>query len=249
MQAVEIADVSDQEFEDLRTYQFLAICGKPGADRLARARAALEQKSHEAALTLALSAVKVDEGERARIAGKALAHLGRLEEAEAQLRAAHARSGGAHGSAEDLGILLLGMGRHDEAEPYLRHAMQSPERGERARGAYGLLLVARGDQAAALPCLRAAMEASFDHHALAAHFAACALATGQAGEAEPLLRSFADFFPGNVDLLCAHAEVLLALGQPGAARERLELPRMIAPDDARLAALWARTEDGDAPGA
>lgn len=247
-QALEIAQVSDQEYEDFRTYQFLAVAGHPGADRLSRARVALEHRHDEAALALAAEALGVDPAERARIAGKALVRLGRLDEAEAQLRAALAAAPASHAAAEDLGILLVGLGRHDEAEPLLRRAMEGP-RGGRARGALGLLLEARGDYAGAYEALRDALSEDFDHHALAPHFAACAEATGQTGDAEPILRAFADFYPGNMDLLRAHAAALLLIGRRAEARERLELPRMIAPDDPRIAALWAATEDADAPGA
>jgi glycosyltransferase involved in cell wall biosynthesis/SAM-dependent methyltransferase len=246
-QGVEIQQVSDAEYEDLRTYQFLALAGHPGADRLSRARLALEHSEFEAAVHLADNAVGVDEAERGRIAGKALARLGRLDEAEARLRLAFDHAKGAS-VAEDLGILLVGMQRGAEARPYLEFALANTPHAPRAQGAYGLLLETEGDYAGACSHLKLALEAGFDHHALIPHFVACAAWLGCLEEAEPIVRGYAEFYPGNLDLACCHADILLSLNRAGEARDRLELPRMLAPDHERVRLLWTRLESNDAHG-
>lgn len=245
-QGVEMKHVTDAEYDDLLTYQFLALAGHPGADRLSRARLALEHNEFEAAVHLAANAVGVDEAERGRIAGKALARLGRLDEAEAQLRQAFELAKGA-ALAEDLGILLVGMSRGGEARPYLEFALTNAPQAPRAQGAYGLLLETEGDYDGAFTHLKIALEAGYDHHPLVPHFVACADWLGRLEEAEEIVRGYAEFYPGNLDLACCHADILLALGQPEAARARLELPRMLAPDHERLRQLWARLESSDAP--
>lgn len=247
MQGVRMEQVTDQEYEDLRTYQYLAVAGHPGADRLSRARLALEHHQYEAAIHLAGSAVGVDEAERGRIAGKALARLGRLDDAEAQLRQAF-DVGKSAAIAEDLGILLVGMNRPAEARPHLEYALRHLPQAARAKGAFGLLLESEGDYDGAYNYLKPALESGFDHHPLISHFVACAEWLGRMDDAEPVVRRYAEFYPGNLDIACCHAGLLLSLDRADEARDRLELPRMMAPDHERVRLLWARLEPDDAPG-
>ncbi len=223
-----LRNVDDEELDELRTYQFLALACKPGIDRLEAARNALEANENELALSLAVDSPGVDPFEQRHIAAKALARLGQLDQAERQYRDALALRDVPFVRGE-LGILLLGMNRPEEARPLLEQCLaQCPQHG-RALGAMGLLLTLEGRNEDAFDHMRAALETGFDQTPVLAHILPVARALGRAGELLGLFRGYADFYPGNLDLACACAELLAESGHPDEARQRLETVLLFNP--------------------
>jgi spore maturation protein CgeB/ubiquinone/menaquinone biosynthesis C-methylase UbiE len=238
---VTITALDESEYEEFCVFQFVALAAKPGNEPLAKARKALLEKRNEEALALALDAVGADESDQHWIAAKALARLGRLDEAETCYREALARRADPVIEGE-LGILLVAKKQMAEARFLLESALAKQSDLDRVRAALGLLCLADGAAAAAFDHFAAALDASYDHLALIDPFLQTAVALGRFDDAEPLLARYAGFYPGNLDLACRHAEVLVLSGRVTEARERLDMVLALSPDHSTAKALLDRLQ-------
>ncbi|HEO70782.1 MAG TPA: methyltransferase domain-containing protein, partial [Candidatus Hydrogenedentes bacterium] len=108
-----VGPISHAEREDFRTYLYLVAFGKPGVDRLAAARAALERHDNKAAYAVAQAAYGVDETERYAIMASAVARLGGLAEAERLYKEALTFRPGDAAVEGKLGVLYVAMNRYD----------------------------------------------------------------------------------------------------------------------------------------
>jgi glycosyltransferase involved in cell wall biosynthesis/SAM-dependent methyltransferase len=221
--------VDDQDYQDLLTYQYIVIAGKPGADRLGKARDALRIGENEAALILAEQARGVDECERRKIMAAAFGRLGQLLNAERLYREALSLRHDDVEAAGELGILLVAMNRPADAKTYLELALAADARNERVTGALGLVHLTEERYDDAFACLTIALEGSYDNVSLAPHLIAVAERLGRLEGVADLLRRHADFHAGNPDLSCAFASLLVKLGWTAEARERLESVLLLNP--------------------
>lgn len=231
----------EADLQDLRTYQYMVIAGKPGADRLLKARQALAIRECEAALLLADQALGVDTGEQRRIMAAALARLGRLKEAETFYREA-LQHGTDPATEGELGIVLVAMNRIAEARPLLEKAVAADPGFERAAGALGLVHMAEGRIETAFPLLESTVRASFDHPALIPHLIAAAEALDRMEAIESIVVRYMDFFPGNTGLAYHGASFLMKRGRPQEARERLATLLLFSPNHPAAADLLALIE-------
>lgn len=229
---VTIGPLSSSEYQNLRTYQFFAVAGKHGGDRLAKARQVLEARNFEAAYLAAQEAFGVNECQRRHIMGRAMARLGRLDVAENLFREAIALEPDAADSRSALGVLLVAMNRSQEAMPLLETAIEKRPDDSRALGALGLAHIARGDFDKAFDFLRRALDADFEHAALVPHLIEAARQLHRLEGIEETVRRFADFYPGDAGLAHACAALLAELGKIDAAKARLEAVLMLDPNHA-----------------
>ncbi len=239
---ITIAGVDDADYTALRVYQYRVLAGHPGADRLACARLALENGHAEAAVTLALHAVGVDECERRRIAAKAHVRLGQLRQAETLLREALALRPENDEVQSELGTLLLGMNRVDAARPLLERAVAANPENGRALGALGLVNVAEHRAESAYEYLKKALETGYEHLPLFKHFMPLAEDLDRVEDALPVLERFADFYSGNSELACACAAWRLRAGDTAGARDRLETLLLFEPENPRAQELLRQIE-------
>lgn len=226
--------IDDADYRDLLTYQYRVMAGKPGIDRLKKARGALELHHNEAAFMLAAEAFGADAFEQHMIMGKAAARVGEAERAESIYRAAlKLRPEDAEINTE-LGLLLLGMQRTEEARPFIEQALSVAPENDRACGGYGLLLMLQGKLRESCDHLFRALDESYANHALLPHFVRVCAELDRLDEAAAMLRRYADFYPGMPDVVCEYADLLIAQGRVEEARERLENARIFAPDHEAL---------------
>ncbi|MCC6145363.1 MAG: glycosyltransferase, partial [Candidatus Hydrogenedentes bacterium] len=238
-------NLSDEEYNDLLVYQYLIVACKPGVDRLAKARQALDSENNEAAYALALDAVGVDEVERHQIAAKALARMGHLDQAEKHYQHALKLKPNAINVAGEYGILLVAMNRVSEAKPLLERTLDEKQGSDRVLGAMGLVLLTEGRHAEAFDCFGRALEANYDNLSLLRHYIDTAERLGRNADAEPLVRRFAEFYPGKTDLACEHAKLLIELGRSEEARDRLEMVLLLSPRYQAALDLLQKLETGD----
>ncbi|MBI3118761.1 MAG: glycosyltransferase, partial [Candidatus Hydrogenedentes bacterium] len=232
MEKVRLRDVGDDEHLDLLTIQYAVLAGKPGVDRLKRARLALEQGDAALAVSYAVDAVGVDEAERLRLLGKAFSRLGTLDKAEYFYRESLQRRYEPNVLGE-LGMLLLGMNRAHEALPLLEQAHAEAPENDRVAGALGLALSVAGRLEEAYTHLLTALQASYETPTLLKHLQAVAVPLGRLAGVEPVFKSFAEFYAGDLDVACDYAELLVTLGRTREARERLEQVVLFAPEHER----------------
>lgn len=237
---VTLGPLDDAEYQDLLVYQYLVVAAKPGMDRLADAKFALENLDHQAAYSLAESAEHVDDRERKRIMAKAMVRAGQLERAEALYRDAIAAHPGDPECTAELGLLLVASGREDEAEPLLRAALERNPEHHRAIGALGLIALSRGDVSGAMERFSRALEIEVDNAAIVARLLDCAAMLGEFDTALPAARRFADFYPGNTDIALRLAQALHAAGQSQEAIDRLETVMLLYPGHPAATELQAR---------
>ena len=217
-----LSNVNDDEYQDLLTFQYIVVAGKPGVDRLARAREALNIKEYEAAEMLAAHAVGADEVEVLRIRATATARIGQIAKAEELLNEALALRPNHAGAMGELGILLVAMNRPREARGYLERSLAAEPGNDRTLGALGLVNSTEGRNDEAFECLRKALEAGFGNKSLLAHIVPLASELGRLAEIEELLRGYADFYQGNAGIGCQYAAVLKDLGKLDEAAGRLD---------------------------
>jgi len=244
---ITIEDLSEADYEEFLTYQWLAIVSKPGFDPLALARKALEGGEYETALGLAADAIGVDEVDRLGLAARALGRLGQLEKAEETYRTLLEKSDRPEIQGE-YGILLVAMNDADRARPYLERALAALPDFDRAEGALGLIAYQAGDLEAAYPHLKRALEASFSNRGLLGSFMDVAARLERLEEAVATMKSYMEFFPGNLDFKVTYARVLCTLGDFEGAREQVELVLLFdgAHEGAQiLAEALAREQGGE----
>jgi glycosyltransferase involved in cell wall biosynthesis/2-polyprenyl-3-methyl-5-hydroxy-6-metoxy-1,4-benzoquinol methylase/Flp pilus assembly protein TadD len=222
----------DDDYRDLLTYQYIVIAGKPGANRLGKARDALRLGENEAAIILAEQARGVDECERRRIMAAAYGRLGQLLNAEKLYGEALSLRPDDIKAAGELGILLVAMNRPADAKAYLERALAADAQNERIAGALGLAHLSEERYEEAFTCLVAALEGSYDNVCLVPHLITVAERLGRLAEIAELLRRHADFHAGSADLACAFAALLAKLGKSEEARERLETVLLLNPGHA-----------------
>jgi len=228
----------DADLQDLRTYQYMLVAGKPGVDRLAKARDALHIGQFEAAALLADQALGVDTFEQRRIIAAAMARLGRLQESEMLYREALRMRADPLVEGE-LGILLVAMNRPGEARPLLEKAVAANPGFDRALGALGLVHLSEDRVEEAFDALATALESSFDHPALLPHLIGAAEKLGRLDAIENIVVSYMDFAPGNVELAFHGAGFLIKRGRLHEASERLETLMMFSPNQPAVADLLA----------
>ncbi len=236
---IQLADEAD--LNDLLTYQYLVIAGKPNVDRLARARQALEAKDDQAAYILASEARGVDELARKNTMATAAARFGRLHEAEKiyqEILQAYPENVEAMGQ---YGILLVGMNRIDEARGYLEKAAAGAHN-ERVLGTLGLVHMTQGRLPEAFECFMTALEAGYENVPLLEHLVAVAKELHREDDIVELVRRYADFFPGNIPLGCSYVALLMDVHKWDEACERLDMILMFSPNHEQAAALMERLE-------
>ena len=239
---LQVAQITDEEHENFLCYQWLGVAVKPGADRLSRARTALERKENDVAYTLASEALLVDIAEQQAIMAKAIARLGRLTEAEQHYKLALDNGAGPLIQG-DYGILLTGMGRLDDAKQMLEAALaQQPDLG-RAKGALGLVYMQEGDAAGAHELMKTALEDNYEGTGILAAFVENAQKVERLPDCIPALVRYHQFYPGNADIAVQLAEVLIATDQAEAARSILEQAQIFHPDHESVQALLKQVNE------
>ncbi|NUM53202.1 MAG: glycosyltransferase [Candidatus Hydrogenedentes bacterium] len=237
---VTLGPLDDTEYQDLLVYQYLVVAAKPGMDRLADAKFALQNHDHQAAYELAESATNVDGHERKRIMAKAMVRTGQLDEAEALYRDALAANPDEPETMAELGLLLVASGRGNDAEELLQAALARDPEHHRAISALGLIALARGDMPGAIDHFVRALDIEIDNAAIVARLLECAAATGRFDAAIPVARRFVEFFPGNLDIALRFAEALYTAGQTQEAVHRLDTLLLLQPGHSAAGALLAR---------
>ena len=244
---IQLNALSEEEYENLRVYQYLALACKPGRDRLEPARTALASNDNETAVALAADAVGVDPFEQRRIIAKALARIGTLKEAEAYYREALEYREDPEVMGE-LGTLLIAMNRVGEAKGFVERALAALPDHARVQAAMGLLLMMEGQSEAALERLLFALRDSYDHPALVSHALELARALGRSSEIIELVGGYADFYPGNLDLACAYAALLADAGRIEEARRKLDTVLLFDPAHAGANRILGEIDQaGDTP--
>jgi len=238
-------NVDDATYDELLTYQWLAVVCKPGFDPLALARQAMDAGEYGVALGLTADAIGVDEIEQYSIAARALARLGQLEKADETYRTLLEKTDSPEIIGE-YGILLVALNEPTKARAFLEEALAALPGFDRADGALGLLKYQAGDLDGAYPHLERALAASFSNRGLLESFVDVAARLGRLEAALPTMQSYLEFFPGNLDLKITYARVLCDLGDPAGAREQVALVLMFeATHEGALALQKALDESGD----
>jgi 2-polyprenyl-3-methyl-5-hydroxy-6-metoxy-1,4-benzoquinol methylase/thioredoxin-like negative regulator of GroEL len=247
MGKVKVHGVTEAEHEEFLAYQYIVVACHPGPDRLEPAREALARRQFEAAFSLAVDAVGVDEFERNLLLARSSTRLGNLERAERfYQRALEIRT-----EAEvlgDLGILQLAMNNRDVAWKTLGRSLELNPDLARARGAFGMLCTDVGRHAEAIEHLKTALEANHENHQLLGYLIASAEYEGRIEEVLPLLASYVEFYPGNLELSVEYARLLMIRGRTQEARALLEQVTMFNPDHAAARSLIAELEPQDDAG-
>ncbi|MFA6244173.1 MAG: glycosyltransferase, partial [Candidatus Hydrogenedentales bacterium] len=225
-----IGPLTDSEYRDYLTYQFLVVAGKRRFNRLALAKRALDAGDTKFALFLAESVKDTCQVERHRVMAIAAAKMGKSELAERLLREATTFPNAPASLNGDLGVLLVAMNRPGEAIEPLTRALSSDPENSRHLGGLGLAHLSLGQYDLAFDNLARALEVDFQNAALTMHLIAAAHATERLRDAEPLVKRFVDFFPGTKEVGLAYAELLRDLGDNAAACDALETVLMLAPD-------------------
>lgn len=235
-----LGPLDDAEYQDLLVYQYLVIAAKPGMDRLADAKFALESHDNQAAYQLAESAAGANKTERLRIMAKAMARTGVLDRAEALYREAVSGNPGDTDARAELGLLLVASGREHEAEEHLRTALDCDPANYRAIGALGLIALARGDDKGAMDKFAQALDIEIDNAPLVSRLLDCAIRTRKFSAALAAARRYVDFYPGNVDIALRLAETLHAAGESREAIDRLDTLLLLQPGHVAATALLER---------
>ena len=233
-----ISDVSEEEYEGFRVFQYLIEAAKPGADPLSRAQAAFDDKQYEKAYTLADKARNADAANRFALMGKAIAHVGRLDEAESLYLKALAAAPNRPAIRGDFGLLLIAMNRASEARGHIDAAYKEG-RSAKLAGGLGLSWIAEGNHAEAFPLLKESVELQFDNEQILRHLIEAAHAEDKLLDIEEPVRRFVEFYPGNLDMVYNFASLLHKVGHTDEARDRLETLLMFSPGHEKAQTLLA----------
>lgn len=239
-------DISDGDYEELRTFQHLGIACKANWDCLATANRAMEAGEYEVALNLALDGVGVDEIEQLHIIARAYGRLGNLQKA-ADAYSALLEKTDAPLILGDYGILHVAMNNMQGARPLLEKALAADPTLDRAEGALGLVAMQEGDNERAFTHIKRAMMANFDHKGLLDRLFDVSRALNRLEDALPVLSAYIDFYPGNLDLKSRYAEVLLDLGRDDEAREQIDMVLLFEPGHELAVQIQQRLDSGSAP--
>lgn len=235
-----LGPLDDAEYQDLLVYQYLVVAAKPGMDRLADARHALDMQDYQAAYQLAEETQGADDHARKRIMAKALARTGALDDAVRLYEELAARAPNDAEAKAELGLALVAANRNDEAEPVLRDAVALDPECDRAIGALGLIALARGDLAESIARFRRALDIRLDNPALVLRLLDCAETACEFDDALDLAKRYVDFYPGKTDVAYRFAEVLCAAGRKPEAVAVLETLLLLQPRHEQASALLAR---------
>jgi len=233
-----IGPLDDAEHQDFLVYQYLVLAAKPGMDRLAGARKALEVQDYERAFRMAKETRNADKTERAKIMARAVGKMGQLDTAEKLYREVLRLDPKDTASKGELGIVLLAANRPQEARPLLEEAAASDPQNDRVVAARGLVHLTEGELDEAFARLAEALELRVDNASVVQRLIETARALNRLADAEPYVRRYVDFFPGDLAMACTHASVLRDADRGDEARERLETLLMLAPDHAEARALY-----------
>lgn len=225
-----VGPLTDGEYRDYLTYQFLVVAGKKGFNRIALAKRALEAGDPAFALMLAESVADAENIERQRVMAIAAAKMGNTDLAERLLRDAIARPSSPASLQGDLGLLLIAANRPAESVEPLEHALASDPENARFAGGLGLARFGMGAYDAAFGHLARALDIDFHNAQLTMHLVAAARAAGRLPEAEPIVKRYVEFYPGTKEVSFAYAELLRDTGRLDAARDALDTLLMLAPD-------------------
>lgn len=232
-----VRDVSDSEYAEYRTYQYLVKALKPGAHTLADAQAALDRRDDEEAYRLANSCAAGDADERTFILAKAAARMGRLSEAKQFYEALLKRKPDHAIACGEYGILCVAENRIEDGAPWIEKGLAANPQDDRLIAAKGLVHLARGENDAALDQFIAVAQANKQSDAVIPHMIELSEVLGRTDEAIPVARAFVEFAPGNIAAVCAYARMMMNAGHIDEARDRVERARLMAPDDETLSAL------------
>jgi glycosyltransferase involved in cell wall biosynthesis/SAM-dependent methyltransferase/Tfp pilus assembly protein PilF len=233
-------DVSDREYIEFLTYQYLVVAGKPGVDRLMRARALLDSGENGPAYKMAKAAVKPDEQQRRQIMATASAREGKLDRAETLYREMlEAEPDHAYANGE-LGILLVAQDRGREAAAFLDRAIGVDPDHARVIGAQGLLALADNDQNRALELFLQCLRINSNNKNVIAHALDLAESAEHQAEIENIICQYVEFYPGDLEMGVRYAELLYAAGKIEETQERLETLLIFAPNHADALSLMER---------
>ena len=239
---ITLTDLSDADYQALRTYQYMAIAGRKAEQRrFEEALAAYEAGRWQEACHLAQVAEDAPPEERLLLMSRAKAKLGQYAQAEAQYREVLAM--GAREAAGELGILLTGLSRLDEALPLLNEALAANPNDDRYHAAAAILHLNRRNREQAWSHITRALTLSYAHTFLSGPLTEIALETGRTAEALEILTRLADYYPANFDLACNLAVVLIQEGRLEEARDRLETVLMLCPDHERAGKLLTQLRE------
>lgn len=237
-----LGPLDDAEYQDLLVYQYLVVAAKPGMDRLADAKFALESQDHQTAYELAEAQTNADSRERTRIMAKAMVRLGRLDRAESLYRHALRNDTADADANAELGLLLVASNREADAEPFLRAALDRDPEHHRAMSTLGLVELARGNPKDAIELFARALDVELDNAPIVARMLDCAIASNTFDAALPIARRFVEFYPGNVDIALRFAEALHTAGMTNEALDRLDTLLLLQPAHAAANALRTRIQ-------
>jgi 2-polyprenyl-3-methyl-5-hydroxy-6-metoxy-1,4-benzoquinol methylase/thioredoxin-like negative regulator of GroEL len=240
MGLLSLGPLSEAEYSDLRTYQYLVVAGKPGVDRLTRGHLAFESQQYEEAFRRAATAYGVDEANRHKLLAASVARLGNLAQAEELYRKAAALRPGDAEVASQLGVLLVATGRYGEAEDCLLRALSLNPDDHRALGALGLVHSANGRADVAFETIRKSLMLDFHSDGLVRQALTLAAQLGRIADLAEPLDNFLNFYPGSLDIACQYIALLIDAGRMPEARSRLETLSLLAPDNPDVAALMKR---------
>ncbi|HOQ89106.1 MAG TPA: methyltransferase domain-containing protein, partial [Candidatus Hydrogenedentes bacterium] len=239
---VTLTDLSDAEYQCLRTYQYAAVVTlKKAQGQFEQAQAAYDAGKWQEAYRLAEQAEDASPGDRLLLMGRAMAKMGQYPQAERHLR--EAIQVGVQQAAGELGILLTGLSRLEEALPLLRESLARNPKDDRVHAAATILHLNRREREEAWFHMVQALSLSYAHTFLTGAFTELALETGRTAEAVEVLRRLADYYPANFDLACDLAVVLIQENRLEEAQERLETVVMLSPDHERACTLLAKLRE------
>lgn len=230
-------DVSDSDYAELLTYQFLVKGVKPGARTLAEAQDALDRREDEKAYDYAKACPGDSTHQREIIMAKAAGRLGRLTEARAiyeQLISADPENVEIAG---EYGILCVAESRIDDAWPLLARALGQSRSDDRVLAAMGLVHLSRSEGDQALDCFIEASAANTQNDIVIPHMIELGHKLDRIEEVIPVVRTFVDFFPARISVVCAYARMMADVGNMAEAQDRIATAQLMDPDNEELAQL------------
>ncbi|MDZ4860392.1 MAG: glycosyltransferase [Candidatus Hydrogenedentes bacterium] len=238
-----LGPLDDAEYQDLLVYQYLVVAAKPGMDRLADARHALDNQDFQSAYQFAVEARDVNLRDQKRIMAKAMARMGELDKAAALYAEALSFAPDDVDVVAELGLVLVAAGKNVEAEQHLQRTLATDPEHDRALGGLGLIALSDGEWDLAMKWFIRALDARLDNAAVVLRLLDCAERTAAFEPTLTVVQRYVDSYPGNTDAGYRFAELLHAANRPLEAVERLETLLMLQPEHAQANALLARIRE------